>query len=139
MQYCRKHGQHFGGVRGECLRCVQTERYGLKAQMKAIEKAMILAEDPPGVVSSLAFKKADAYDRARAILDAGENGIITKGGTDRRQQLCRCSRCQEVGVCTPHTDYYEVPDDPTNGIYCEGCFRMVAGELDRGETPKHWS
>ena len=48
-------------------------------------------------------------------------GPHTHGGPDLRFKECKCSVCGCVKQCTPMTDFYTRPDDPTGPLFCERC------------------
>ena len=53
---------------------------------------------------------------------ASKKKAITRGGSDRRYQVCRCSVCGLVEHCTPGNDFYTLGVDNKGLLYCELCF-----------------
>jgi len=47
--------------------------------------------------------------------------VITEGGTDRRNRLCRCSNCGIEAVCRPDFDFYSTEEDDKGPLLCESC------------------
>ncbi len=48
----------------------------------------------------------------------------TNSPGERAFAHCMCSGCEEVGVCTPSADYYEIGGD----LLCEACHRKLVVE-----------
>ncbi len=59
--------------------------------------------------------------------------VVTRSGSDRRYQWCRCSGCGLEELCAPQRDFYvmrpavEADEAP---IYCDDCFRARVGLMD---------
>jgi hypothetical protein len=55
--------------------------------------------------------------------------VITHDGPDRRNKMCRCSRCKKVELCTPSRDFYGYDGAP---LVCEDCFHRKVREQHPG-------
>ena len=78
--------------------------------------------EPKSMEEYLALPEAE-----KLRLTFGE--IVTHGGSDRGNRLCRCSACGFESLCTPFCDFYTRPDDPEGPLLCENC--VMAAENPR--------
>lgn len=71
----------------------------------------------------------------------------TEDGGELRNQLCQCSECGDIDVCTPQTDFFVLGPRPSKGkpLLCQPCFlarvaskgiaTLVIAEAMPGELP----